>query len=89
MQNYTLREYAKIYKLEDFPKSQNNPDEVFLPSSAFHAVRDFIDTKSGEHIFRTGRRKSGEYLQAQQYVGIVETPDGTVLEILPKIYFGK
>lgn len=89
MQNYTLREYAKIYKAEDFPKSQNSADEVFLPTFAFHSVRNFIDTKSGEHIFRTGRRKGCEYLQAQQYVGIVETPDGTTLEILPKIYFGK
>ena len=89
MQNYSLREYAKIYKSEDFPKFINSPDEVFLPTSAFDAVRNFIDTKSGEHIFRTGRRKGNDFLQAQQYVGIVETPDGTILEILPKIYFGK
>jgi len=89
LQNYTIREYAKIYKSEDFPKSTSSPEEVFLPSSSFKSLRHFIDTKSGEYIFRTGRRKGCEYLQAQQYVGIVETPDGTVLEILPKIYFGK
>jgi len=89
LHNYTIREYAKIYKSEDFPKSKNTPDVVFIPSSAFKTLRNFIDIESGEHIFRTGRRKGCEYLQAQQYVGIVETPDGSVIEILPKIYFGK
>lgn len=61
---------------------------MYLSLAAFDSLRNFIDTKSGEHIFRTGRRKGADFMQAQQYVGIVETPDGTVLEILPKIYFG-
>jgi len=88
LQNYTIREFSKIYKSEDFPASASNADVAYLSNAAFTALRNFVDNKSGEHIFRTGRRKGADFLQAQQYVGIVEMPDGTVLEILPKIYFG-
>ena len=87
MSHYLTVEYAKIFRAADFPDEERNANAVYLPAAAFAALRELTDSRSRDNIFRSGRRGGREYLQVQNYVGIAETPDGTVLEILPKIYF--
>lgn len=87
--HYTLREYGKIYPKEDFPEAKNTPDKIYLPASDFAALQRIVDEKSGESIFRIKRQNRKIHLQCSSYVGIVELNQGTVLEILPKIYLRK
>ncbi len=86
MPYYLIREYQKIYRADN---NDLAPENLTLPAAAFDFLQDLKDTLTGKEIFRSSRVKGTEFLQAGGYTGVIETPDGTVLEILPKIYFAE
>lgn len=64
--------------------------EKFRPEDdqdLFNAVDAFTrENFATVEFLRPGRDKKGDFLQAQNYVGIIQTKSGDSLEILPKIH---
>ncbi|QPH88118.1 McrC family protein [Campylobacter concisus] len=64
--------------------------EKFRPEDdqdLFNAVDAFTrENFATVEFLRPGRDKKGDFLQAQNYVGIIQTKSGNSLEILPKIH---
>lgn len=71
-----------------------NRDEEYLKDKKFKSIcvneniykelEEFAKTDSGKDVL--GFSGNGKYLQAKNYVGVVQTVSGFTLEILPKIY---
>ena len=82
MSNFTVREYAFIsVTYEGCPKS--NLDHAYVPKNAFEHLCELSASfsKQGAKIFELAGSKR---LKLDQYVGVIETPCGTRIEILPK-----
>ena len=64
--------------------------EKFRPEDdqdLFKAVDNFTrENFATVEFLKPGRDKKGDFLQAQNYVGIIQTKSGDSLEILPKIH---
>jgi 5-methylcytosine-specific restriction enzyme subunit McrC len=60
---------------------------LILPQQTFEEIKKFILKNSEQTQFLKPSYKNGlgEVLQAQNYVGVIQTKDGTTIEILPKI----
>lgn len=87
MSDFTVREYAFIsVQYKGCP--QSSIDHAYISESAFEHLCDLSASfsKHGAKVFElAGRRK----LKLDQRVGIIETPCGTRIEILPKhVEFG-
>ena len=82
MPDFTVREYAFIsIAYKGCPKS--SLDHAYITESAFEHLCGLSASfsKHGAKVFElAGRRK----LKLDQYVGVIETPCGTRIEILPK-----
>ncbi len=82
MPDFTVREYAFIsVAYEGCPTS--GLDHAYIPEKAFEHLCELSASfsKHGTKVFElAGRRK----LKLDQYVGVIETPCGTRIEILPK-----
>lgn len=82
MPDFTVREYALIsVTYEGCPKS--NLEHAYVSEKAFEYLCELSASfsKQGAKVFElAGRRK----LKLDQYVGVIETPCGTRIEILPK-----
>ncbi|WP_168419427.1 McrC family protein [Acinetobacter towneri] len=82
MHDFTVREYAFIsVAYEGCPTS--SLDHAYIPEKAFEHLCDLSASfsKHGARVFElAGRRK----IKLDQYVGVIETPCGTRIEILPK-----
>lgn len=66
--------------------------ECFIPDKAFQCLKAFVieENEFSDDIgkaFKYSKHKGIEYITAQNYVGVIETKDGTIIEILPKIHF--
>lgn len=82
MLDFTVREYAFIsISYEGCPTS--SLDHVYIPEKAFEHLCELSASfsKQGAKIFELAGRKR---LKLDQYVGVIETPCGTRIEILPK-----
>lgn len=85
MNNYfTLLEHHSLYIGKD------NPDDhhIGLPKPVFEEIETFVHQNSDEStdfLKPSFMKGYGQTLKAQQYVGVIETKSGTVIEILPKI----
>ena len=82
MHDFTVREYAFIsVAYEGCPTS--SLDHAYIPEKAFEHLCDLSASfsKHGARVFElAGRRK----IKLDQHVGVIETPCGTRIEILPK-----
>lgn len=86
----SMKEYDELI-VEGKDTSDSNRSQVITDQKKFDDLKAFAlensHDKQGNYrpiiMFRNGR------LFAQNYVGIIETRKGTVLEILPKVDFGK
>ena len=82
----TIREYDSFVADKDISGYKR------LPQKTFEDLRNFIlnnrtkDTDSLELMKLSARKGVGEIITAQNYVGMIAMQDGTVIEILPKIY---
>ena len=75
-----LKEFEYLqYKDE----KQNN----FIKVETFDAIEKFVldNEETAQYLKITTKKGFGKVLQAQNYVGVIQTKDGTTIEILPKI----
>lgn len=83
----TLLEYQHISSGEN-----TDPEKRILETDSFNALERFIlnneihDETHVSQFLKIGMSARKKVLTAQNYVGVIETLDGTVIEILPKIY---
>ena len=94
MPTYSIREYG--YLLEE-PTNNDQPIQTYkeelvaqsIPRSAFRYLLSFIkndDKKDFSPFLRLTTFKRTTALKVQNYVGLLQTPCGTQIEVLPKVY---
>lgn len=80
----TLKEYDYL-----FCKSPQNKitENNVISEKAFDELTDLIENSASddENDYDKIFRQYGKKIQVQQFVGVIQTPDGTQIEILPKI----
>lgn len=84
MYNVTVREYARLKKT-DQPEQQNpSMDFAEITPSAFEYLYELNQelAEQGQQFLSLGKNTSE--LKVQNFVGVIETPCGTEIEILPK-----
>jgi len=87
---HTILEYGIVAP----SKSENKTDKVlYIKEQDYYHLEDFVLRNSGdaesegrEFFSITNKKGIGRCLQAKNYVGVVQTESGLVIEILPKIH---
>jgi 5-methylcytosine-specific restriction enzyme subunit McrC len=92
--NYEISEYGVIRSLEDYDieSSFKSLKELYLTKEHFNDLFDFImqnqeEKKEGERIFSIFSKGRKRQIKTKNYVGVIETSKGLILEVLPKIFF--
>ena len=75
-----IREWGEIH-LGDVNKCENI-DRIYLNKDAWENLEKFADSDNKEDRFL--KFKNSKVLKVQNFVGVITTPDGTQIEILPK-----
>lgn len=80
---------AKQIVLKEFESLQykNDSEENYIDKTTFEAIEKFVleNEQTALYLKITTKKGFGKVLQAQNYVGVIQTKDGTTIEILPKI----
>ena len=75
-----------IIKEFEFLQCRNKDKENFIEETSFESIEKFIlENETEQYLKITTKKGYGKVLQAQNYVGVIQTKDGTTIEILPKI----
>ncbi len=75
----TLKEYEFLQT--KYPEHKNYVDE-----KTFEVLESFVlKEEQAEYLKLTSKKGFGKVLQAQNYVGLIQTQDATTIEIIPKI----
>lgn len=76
-----------ILKEFEFLQSKHPDEKHYVDTKAFEAIERFIleNEEKAQYLKITTKRGFGKVLQAQNFVGVIQTKDGTTIEILPKI----
>lgn len=83
---HTITEYGYI-STDEYVESYNPKyTSARVCQKAYEELEAFAKTAKGKEVFVFAR--NGRYLQAQNYVGTIQTVSGYTFEILPKIYNG-
>ena len=79
----------KEFILKEFEYLQYKDDtkDNFIKKDTFDSLEKFVleNEKTAQYLKITTKNGFGKVLQAQNYVGVIQTKDGTTIEILPKI----
>ena len=83
-QEISLKEYDFLYFKEHTP---HNEKGYFLNEKSFLELEKFVlaNEESANYLKLSSKKGFGKILRAQNYVGLIQTKDGTTIEILPKI----
>ena len=81
---YTVSEYGYIGKDAYVENYNTKYISKKVPSTVFKELEAFAKSDKGKDVL--GFAKNGLYLQAKNYVGVIQTKSGYTLEIVPKIY---
>ncbi len=81
----TLSEYGCIRNADDYPDGIDSFSEIFLPGPVFRQLCELAGHDDADTILQLSWQKGRETLRTKNYVGLLETPHGVQLEILPKI----
>jgi len=80
---------AKQIVLKEFEFLQyKNKEEAnnYIEKTIFETIEKFVlENETEQYLKITTKKGFGKVLQAQNYVGVIQTKDGTTIEILPKI----
>lgn len=70
-----------------FLQTKYKSDENYISVKNFEAIENFVlsNEQAIPYLKITTKKGYGKILQAQNYVGVLQTKDGTTIEILPKI----
>jgi len=76
----TLKEY-------EFLQTKDETHKNYINSKIFEELENFVlqNEETATYLKLTTKKGFGKILQAQNYVGLIQTKDGTTIEILPKI----
>ena len=85
-ESYTITEYGSFVADKDVPGCVNLPGKTFDQLKEFILCNRANDTDALDLMKLSARKGVGEIITAQNYVGMIAMQDGTVIEILPKIY---
>lgn len=88
---FQVKEFGKIRSLKDHPYFLSTESEIAIPDSTFNSIWDFIlsyqeQDAAIEKAFKIYTKSGKRIIQAQNYVGIIQTASGDTIEILPKIF---
>ena len=85
--SFSLLEYRSIYYKSYDIYGLDFAGNLVVPKKVFNDLKQFILKNNEQTLFLKPSYKNGlgEVLQAQNYVGVIQTKDGTTIEILPKI----
>ncbi|MEN5387826.1 McrC family protein [Aliarcobacter skirrowii] len=79
----------KEFVLKEFEYLQykDNTKDNFIKKEIFDSLEKFVleNEKTAQYLKITTKNGFGKVLQAQNYVGLIQTKDGATIEILPKI----
>ena len=88
MKHYTICEYQSFTCEIELHNDNYKP----LKADTFNKLKQFIlenkgtgETEGLELMSHSSRKGIGEIITAKNYVGVIAMPDGTVIEVLPKI----
>ncbi|HDR52552.1 MAG TPA: hypothetical protein ENN90_13200 [Mariniphaga anaerophila] len=86
-------EFGTIWNQKEFypEKPVDSFNEIYLDAKSFESLKNFVAENNDrgceiEQAFSMHRRKGKDFIRVKNYVGVIETRQGTVIEILPKIY---
>ncbi len=91
--NLNLIEYSFIYIDKSIRYAENKENNIAVSEKVFTEIKNFVlrnayeQDSSIDSILVPGYVKGyGEVLKAKNYVGVIQTHNGTTIEILPKIH---
>ncbi len=82
---YSLIEHGVIYRSRDFPDQPDTRSCLYLPDLAFDSLREFVTRRATDPALTYGVQRGYDQIRLRNYVGLLQTPEGIYLEILPKI----
>jgi len=87
-------EFGIIWNSKDFQEYEDSLQTIFLDPKSFENLKCFVAENNDpgneiESVFSYHRQKGKDYIRVKNYVGVIETRQGTTIEILPKINQGK
>lgn len=87
LMHYLMTEYALLYRMSDVPASERLPSlaQVYVSDVTFEQLKKIALGQDTDALLSLGSMRGKEVLRVKNYVGLLQTPDGTQLEILPKI----
>ncbi len=76
-----------ILKEFEYLQYKDNTKDNFIKKETFDSLEKFVleNEETAQYLKITTKSGFGKVLQAQNYVGVIQTKDGTTIEILPKI----
>lgn len=76
-----------IIKEFEYLQYKDKSKPHYIEEKTFEAIEKFVleNEASAQYLKIATKKGFGKVLQAQNYVGIIQTKDGTTIEILPKI----
>lgn len=76
-----------IIKEYDFLQCKDELKPHYITPQNFEAIEKFVleNEPTAEYLNLTTKKGFGKVLRAQNFVGVIQTKDGTTIEILPKI----
>lgn len=85
--SFSILEYKSIYYKSYDIYEKDFAGNLVVPKKVFDDLKQFVLKNNEQTLFLKPSYKNGlgETLQAQNYVGVIQTQDGTTIEILPKI----
>jgi|GEM_PF-3913292 len=85
--SFSILEFRSIYYKQYDIFGMDLQGNLVVPKKVFNEIKQFILKNSEQTQFLKPSYKNGlgEVLQAQNYVGVIQTKDGSTIEILPKI----
>ena len=85
--SFSILEYRSIYYKSYDIYAKDLTGNLVVPKKVFDSLKKFVLKNSEQTLFLKPSYKNGlgETLQANSYVGVIQTKDGTTIEILPKV----
>lgn len=91
MKLFQIKEFGKIKSAKDFPNREDSSEEIFIPDNSFDNIWRYIlehqtGNKDIDKAFQLYTKTGKRIIKAKNYVGLIETKQRDIIEILPKVY---
>lgn len=94
MESYIIKEHSNIYCKDDFPGHElgnDNAGNLYVSKKSFNHLESSVlkyreEENENEDFLYLTQKGGKKILKARNYVGVLQTKNGTTIEILPKIH---